>query len=107
MYDWPGNIRQLKNLVEWLFIMCSKSKAEVTANELPQEINSNKTTSKEGLLYNEIMLKPLRDARNVFEKEYLQSQLNRFSGNISKTAEQVGMERTALHRKLRTLKIVE
>jgi len=53
------------------------------------------------------MLKPLREARNIFEKEYLQSQLHRFSGNISKTAEQVGMERTALHRKLRTLKIVE
>lgn len=106
MYDWPGNVRQLKNLIEWLYIMYSKNKKTVTADDLPQEIN-NKALADRGLLNNEVMLKPLRTARNIFEKEYLQSQLNRFSGNISKTAEQVGMERTALHRKLRMLKIVE
>ena len=86
--------------------MYSKNAKAVTADDLPQEIN-NKAPADQGLLNNEVMLKPLRTARNIFEKEYLQSQLNRFSGNISKTAEQVGMERTALHRKLRTLKIVE
>lgn len=105
-YDWPGNIRQLKNVIEWVLIMASEHDSEViTANFLPAEICSETST----LLHNDqslrVMSLPLREARESFEKDYLLAQVARFSGNISQTANFVGMERSALHRKLKNLQI--
>ncbi|AIL13151.1 ATPase AAA [Candidatus Paracaedimonas acanthamoebae] len=105
-YDWPGNIRQLKNVIEWILIMATeKDDNYITPNFLPAEI-CGETPS---LLRNEesskIMSLPLREAREHFEKDYLLAQVARFSGNISQTANFVGMERSALHRKLKTLQI--
>ena len=105
-YDWPGNIRQLKNVIEWILIMTTeKDDVYITPNFLPAEI-CGETPS---LLRNEesskIMSLPLREAREHFEKDYLLAQVARFSGNISQTANFVGMERSALHRKLKILQI--
>lgn len=105
-YDWPGNIRQLKNVIEWILIMAmEKEDHYITPDFLPAEI-CGETPS---LLRNEesskLMSLPLREAREHFEKDYLLAQVARFSGNISQTAHFVGMERSALHRKLKTLQI--
>ncbi len=102
-HDWPGNIRQLRNNIERLMILARDNESDViTADMLPGEIGEMlPKTPGEG---DQNMLSlPLREAREVFEKGYLIAQINRFGGNISRTAEFVGMERSALHRKLKSL----
>ena len=105
-HDWPGNIRQLRNNVERLMILSSGAPdSEVTADMLPAEIGSLVPATPNGTGGEKLMSLPLRDAREVFEREYLVAQINRFGGNISRTAEFIGMERSALHRKLKSLAI--
>ena len=103
-HDWPGNIRQLRNNVERLLILAQGEASEqISADMLPSEIGKMlpATPGREGGEH--LMAMPLRDAREVFEREYLSAQVARFGGNISRTAEFVGMERSALHRKLKSL----
>ena len=103
-YPWPGNVRELRNVIERLLIMASGDPASsINADMLPPEINANVPVSGNLETNMEIMGLPLRDAREIFEREYLMAQVTRFSGNISKTAEFIGMERSALHRKLKSL----
>jgi two-component system, NtrC family, nitrogen regulation response regulator NtrX len=103
-YGWPGNVRQLRNVVDWLLIMAPGDPREpVHAEHLPNEITSIAPTVVKWEKGSEIMTLPLRDAREVFEREYLLAQVTRFAGNISRTATFVGMERSALHRKLKSL----
>lgn len=105
-YDWPGNVRQLRNMIDWLLIMAPGSASEpITADMLPSEITSKSSAMLSGASNSDILALPLRQAREKFEKQYLEAQINRFSGNISRTASFVGMERSALHRKLRLLGI--
>ncbi len=103
-HDWPGNVRQLRNNVERLMILSrGEPDSVITADLLPAEIGEtlpNLPTSGGG---EHLMSVPLREAREVFEREYLQAQIKRFDGNISRTAEFIGMERSALHRKLKSL----
>ncbi|MDQ4061960.1 MAG: sigma-54 dependent transcriptional regulator [Pseudomonadota bacterium] len=105
-HDWPGNVRQLRNNVERLLILANGDPdATLSADMLPPEIGANMPpmpTNSNGI---HLMALPLRDAREIFEREYLMAQINRFGGNISRTAEFVGMERSALHRKLKSLGI--
>jgi two-component system, NtrC family, nitrogen regulation response regulator NtrX len=103
-HDWPGNVRQLRNNVERLMILTSGDpEAEVTADMLPAEIGASVPTTPNGAGGEKLMGLSLRDAREIFEREYLMAQIARFSGNISRTAEFIGMERSALHRKLKSL----
>lgn len=103
-YDWPGNVRQLKNIIERVLIMADRSSVEpVSVADLPGEVRGETQEILHGDRSSAIMTTPLRQAREVFEREYLKVQIGRFSGNISKTASFVGMERSALHRKLKTL----
>ncbi len=104
-YDWPGNVRQLRNVIERLMIMSpDEDKTDLISGKmLPSELFSDVPTSLSFDKTSEIMALPLREAREMFEKEYLQTQIDRFGGNISKTASFVGMERSALHRKLKSL----
>ncbi|HEV7995639.1 MAG TPA: sigma-54 dependent transcriptional regulator [Stellaceae bacterium] len=103
-YSWPGNVRQLRNVVDWLLIMAPGEVHEpVRADMLPNEITAIAPTVVKLDRGSEIMTLPLRDAREVFEREYLLAQVTRFGGNISRTAAFVGMERSALHRKLKSL----
>ncbi len=103
MHDWPGNVRELRNNIERLMILTGgDSDTVITAEMLPDEIGSNVPVPMNGGAEH-LMSLPLRDAREIFEREYLLAQINRFGGNISRTAEFVGMERSALHRKLRVL----
>ncbi len=103
-HDWPGNIRQLRNNIERLMILVGGDvDSIITADMLPEEIVSPMPLSPNGAGGEHLMSLPLRDAREIFEREYLMAQVNRFGGNISRTAEFVGMERSALHRKLRAL----
>jgi two-component system nitrogen regulation response regulator NtrX len=103
-YTWPGNVRQLRNVVDWLLIMAPGDTAEpVRADMLPNEITAIAPSVVKWDKASEIMTLPLRDAREVFEREYLLAQVTRFGGNISRTASFVGMERSALHRKLKSL----
>jgi two-component system nitrogen regulation response regulator NtrX len=105
-YHWPGNIRQLRNVVDWLMIMAPGGPADpIRVDMLPPEIGSQAPAAMQGGGAGEIMTMPLRQARERFEKEYLEAQVLRFGGNISRTANFVGMERSALHRKLRSLGI--
>ena len=105
-HDWPGNIRQLRNNIERLMILTGGDlEAEVTAEMLPREIGALVPSTPNGSGGEKLMSLPLRDAREVFEREYLVAQINRFGGNISRTAEFIGMERSALHRKLKSLAI--
>ena len=101
---WPGNVRQLRNNVERVMILAGGGpEVIITADMLPQDVGSmvpSMPTSNNG---EHIMGLPLREAREVFERDYLIAQISRFSGNISRTAEFVGMERSALHRKLKAL----
>ncbi|MGF1648935.1 MAG: sigma-54-dependent transcriptional regulator [Hyphomicrobiaceae bacterium] len=102
-HDWPGNVRELRNNIERLMILAGGDPdAVITADMLPDEIGSNVPLPVNGGSEH-LMSLPLREAREIFEREYLLSQINRFGGNISRTAEFVGMERSALHRKLRAL----
>ncbi len=103
-HDWPGNIRQLRNNIERLMILAAGDPdSEITAAMLPAEIGALVPAIPTGVGGEKLMSLPLREAREVFEREYLIAQINRFSGNISRTAEFIGMERSALHRKLKSL----
>jgi two-component system nitrogen regulation response regulator NtrX len=99
---WPGNLRQLRNNVERMLILASGAAGDpITANMLPAEaMVTDQATS---LGAERMIALPLREAREVFEREYLNAQMLRFSGNISRTAAFIGMERSALHRKLKSL----
>ncbi len=102
--QWPGNIRQLKNVIERVLIL-GPAEGQITAKELPQ----SEPAAEEGAalsMSGTIATLPLREARELFEREYLMTQINRFGGNISRTASFVGMERSALHRKLKSLGVV-
>ena len=102
-HGWPGNVRQLRNIVERLLILASDDLAEaITADLLPTDLGSGNGWSggKGGDL---VISLPLREAREIFERDYLVAQINRFGGNISRTAAFIGMERSALHRKLKSL----
>ncbi len=106
LHDWPGNIRQLKNNVERLMILtASEPGATITAEMLPADVGELVPATPAGVRGEKLMSLPLREAREVFEREYLIAQLNRFSNNISRTAEFIGMERSALHRKLKSLSV--
>ncbi len=101
---WPGNVRQLRNNVERVMILAGgEPEATITASMLPQDVGSMIPAMPTGNNGEHIMGLPLREAREVFERDYLIAQISRFSGNISRTAEFVGMERSALHRKLKAL----
>jgi two-component system nitrogen regulation response regulator NtrX len=103
-HTWPGNIRQLRNYMERLMILARSDGPEtvISADMLPDDVSDMlPKTSAAGS--NHIMTLPLREARELFERDYLIAQINRFGGNISRTAEFVGMERSALHRKLKSL----
>ncbi|MEQ8641021.1 MAG: sigma-54 dependent transcriptional regulator [Alphaproteobacteria bacterium] len=103
-YDWPGNVRQLRNVIDWLLIMAPESgKDVISADMLPPEIGAITPPALSANGSGELMGLPLRDAREVFERQYLEAQMARFSGNISRTATFIGMERSALHRKLKSL----
>jgi two-component system nitrogen regulation response regulator NtrX len=105
-HDWPGNVRQLRNNVERLMILAGGDpEAVISASMLPQDVGSMVPSMPNGNGGEQLMGLPLREARELFEREYLLAQINRFGGNISRTAEFVGMERSALHRKLKALGI--
>ncbi|WP_031236834.1 nitrogen assimilation response regulator NtrX [Asticcacaulis sp. AC460] len=102
VHEWPGNVRQLRNNIERLLILASGSPNEpITAQMLPSEVVESAVAG--AIRPERIIALPLRDAREVFEREYLSSQIVRFGGNISRTATFIGMERSALHRKLKSL----
>ena len=102
VHEWPGNVRQLRNNIERLLILASGSPNEpITAQMLPSEVVESAVAG--AIRPERIIALPLRDAREVFEREYLSSQIVRFGGNISRTANFIGMERSALHRKLKSL----
>ncbi len=103
-YDWPGNVRELRNLVERITIL-SINEREEDVNKLMSELLSKSSMKEKKLSINDTLSIPLKEAREHFEKEYLISQLRKNHGNISKTADFIGMERSALHRKLRSLGI--
>ena len=104
VYNWPGNVRQLRNIIEWILIMAPEpSHNIVEVDMLPPELGTIAPVSLKSEKGNEIMGMALRQAREHFEREYLIAQVNRFGGNISQTAGFVGMERSALHRKLKFL----
>jgi two-component system, NtrC family, nitrogen regulation response regulator NtrX len=103
-HNWPGNVRQLRNNIERLMILArgEEDDTPITADLLPSEIGDVMPRAP-NQSDQHIMALPLREARELFEKEYLLAQINRFGGNISRTAEFIGMERSALHRKLKSL----
>ncbi len=101
-YSWPGNVRQLRNVIERTIILAPHDRlAQIEPDLLPYEIVDHHGSS--GLGMAALMGVPLREARENFEREYLRAQIRRFSGNISRTASFIGMERSALHRKLKLL----
>ncbi|MBD3847862.1 two-component system nitrogen regulation response regulator NtrX [Bosea sp. OAE752] len=103
-HEWPGNVRELRNNVERLMILTKGDPtSEITVEMLPAEVGAMVPTTPSGSGGERLMSLPLRDAREIFEREYLIAQIARFSGNISRTAEFIGMERSALHRKLKSL----
>ena len=101
-YEWPGNVRELRNLVERISIL-SINENKTNINQLAQDALTHKTDLKDIESYENVLSYPLKEAREKFEKNYLTSQLKKHKGNISRTAEFIGMERSALHRKLKTL----
>lgn len=105
-YSWPGNVRQLRNMMEWLLIMASgHPKAPIKADMLPTDMFEENAALMRPEMNTDILSMALREARELFEKQYLAAQISRFGGNISKTSNFVGMERSALHRKLKMLGI--
>lgn len=107
-YDWPGNIKQLKNAIDWILIHgIEGSKEAISISELPPEIINNNNITAAWNKGAEVVVLPLREAREAFERDYLLAQVNRFGGNISQTARFIGMERSALHRKLRALGVYD
>ena len=104
--DWPGNVRQLRNLIEWLLIMApGDDDHAIRADMLPPDLSATAPPAMRTEHSGEIMAMPLRKAREMFERQYLTAQIMRFGGNISRTAAFIGMERSALHRKLKGLGI--
>jgi two-component system, NtrC family, nitrogen regulation response regulator NtrX len=102
-HSWPGNVRQLRNVVERLLILATDDTTQaISADLLPSDLGANASWSGTGRSDLVISL-PLREAREIFERDYLVAQINRFGGNISRTAAFIGMERSALHRKLKSL----
>jgi two-component system nitrogen regulation response regulator NtrX len=107
-HDWPGNVRQLRNIIERTLILAPGDRvARIDVDLLPPEILDNQNVMSGASTTMAIMGSPLREARESFEREYLKIQIRRFSGNISRTASFIGMERSALHRKLKALGIGE
>ena len=107
-HDWPGNVRQLRNIIERTIILAPGDRvACIDVDLLPPEILENQNAMGGPTAAVAIMGSPLREARESFEREYLKIQIRRFSGNISRTASFIGMERSALHRKLKALGIGE
>lgn len=103
-YEWPGNVRQLRNAMERAVIFASADAgAKISSENLPPEVTGGHPA--EGAGGKSIMASPLREAREAFEREYLRVQIRRFSGNISRTATFIGMERSALHRKIKALQL--
>jgi two-component system nitrogen regulation response regulator NtrX len=103
-YEWPGNVRELRNLIDWLLIMAPGDAREpIRPDMLPPQVGAAAPAVLKLDRSSEIMTLPLREARELFERQYLEAQLLRFGGNISRTAAFVGMERSALHRKLKFL----
>lgn len=107
-HTWPGNVRQLRNVVEWLLIMApGGTEEEIGIDALPPDILHGDPSALLDDRRNDVMELPLKEAREAFERNYLSAQMSRFGGNVSKTAKNIGMERSALHRKLRSLSIGE
>jgi two-component system nitrogen regulation response regulator NtrX len=107
-YEWPGNVRQLRNVVERTVILAPGDRiGRIDIDLLPPEVLGRQNESAGGVGSNAIMGSPLKEARESFEREYLRVQIRRFSGNISRTASFIGMERSALHRKLKLLGITD
>ena len=107
-YEWPGNVRQLRNVVERTVILAPGDRiGRIDVDLLPAEVLGDQRDLGIGGATSAIMGAPLREAREYFEREYLRVQIRRFSGNISRTAAFIGMERSALHRKLKLLGITE
>jgi two-component system nitrogen regulation response regulator NtrX len=102
-YDWPGNVRELRNLIERIMILAPASADGIRASMLPSELASDTISTVRLAGAEDIMTLALREAREVFEREYLTAQITRFGGNVSRTASFIGMERSALHRKLKAL----
>ena len=103
-FNWPGNVRQLRNVLERLMILGGEGE-EISVDELTSETGRSPDKSDATQLSAAQASLPLREARELFERDYLVAQINRFGGNISKTAAFVGMERSALHRKLKSLNV--
>ena len=102
-HSWPGNVRQLRNIVERLLILASDDAQEaISADLLPSDLGTGAALGGQGR-GDLVISMPLREAREIFERDYLMAQINRFGGNISRTAAFIGMERSALHRKLKSL----
>lgn len=107
-HDWPGNVRQLRNIIERTLILAPGDRVErIDIDLLPSEVVESEGNSGLGAASMAIMGSPLREARESFEREYLRIQIRRFSGNISRTATFIGMERSALHRKLKALGLAD
>jgi two-component system nitrogen regulation response regulator NtrX len=106
-YQWPGNVRQLKNVIEWVLIMAPDDCESIAADMLPPEVVSSNQLIEHPDNNADLLSMPLKAAREIFETQYLTAQLRRFGGNVSRTAEFVGMERSAFHRKLKQLNIGE
>ncbi|RVT94031.1 sigma-54-dependent transcriptional regulator [Sphingomonas crocodyli] len=107
-FEWPGNVRQLRNIVERTIILAPGDRvSRIEIDMLPPEILNDQARLAPGEAARSIMGTPLREARETFEREYLRVQIRRFSGNISRTASFIGMERSALHRKLKTLGLAD
>lgn len=105
-YDWPGNISQIKNVIESALINAQNKRAEYIDEKcLPSDLLSEAKNKFEHLNIAKLISLPLRDAKECFESDYLRAQVQKFSGNISQTALFIGMERSALHRKLKTLNV--
>jgi len=107
-HEWPGNVRQLRNIIERTIILAPCERVDrIEVDMLPSEVLETRGSSDLSSQAITIMGSPLREARESFEREYLKVQIRRFSGNISRTASFIGMERSALHRKLKALGIGE
>lgn len=100
-YDWPGNVRQLKNIVERMLIL-GNSDGVLTVDDLPAELRGT-DANRQAVVDPRLLALPLREAREAFERDYIAAQIQRFGGNISRTADFIGMERSALHRKMKAL----
>ena len=104
-YNWPGNVRELRNLVERITILSSNESKQKISQLIDDILNPSSNNLNENNFLLQSFQSPLKEAREYFEKEYLTTQLKKHHGNISKTADFIGMERSALHRKLKSLGI--